>query len=117
MTIKVAINGFGRMGKLGFWAGWGNAPYEIIYINEINVDACCHAHLLEFDSIHGHWKQSISATDDSMRVNRQEVGFSNLATPEAVDWAAKGVDLVIDCSGNFKTEEALQPYFDRNLCA
>ncbi len=115
MTIRVGINGFGRMGKLGFRAGWDNPAYEIVHINEIRGDAHCHAHLLEFDSVHGHWNHKISARDDAITVDGREVGFSSLATPTEVDWASKGVDLVIECSGKFKTEEALQPYFDQGI--
>ncbi len=115
MSIRVGINGFGRMGKLGFRAGWGNPAYEIVHVNEISGDARCHAHLLEFDSVHGHWNRAISANDDAITVDGREIGFSSLATPAEVDWAGKGVDLVIECSGKFKTESALQPYFDQGI--
>ena len=53
MVIRVGINGFGRMGKLALRAGWSSAELEFVHINEIQGDAACHAHLLEFDSIHG----------------------------------------------------------------
>ncbi len=115
MSIRVGINGFGRMGKLGFRAGWDNPAYEIVHINEISGDARCHAHLLEFDSVHGHWGHPISASDDSITVDGHDIGFSSLATPAEVDWAGKGVDLVIECSGKFKTEAALRPYFDQGV--
>ncbi len=115
MNIRVGINGFGRMGKLGFRAGWDNPAYEIVHINEISGDARCHAHLLEFDSVHGHWNRAISASDDAITVDGRKVGFSSLASPTEVDWAGKGVDLVIECSGKFKTQEALRPYFDQGV--
>ncbi len=115
MSIRVGINGFGRMGKLGFRAGWDNPAYEIVHINEISSDTRCHAHLLEFDSVHGHWGHAISASDDSITVDGHDIGFSSLATPAEVDWAGKGVDLVIECSGKFKTEAALRPYFDQGV--
>ena len=51
MTIRVAINGFGRIGKLALRAGWGNEELEFIHINETEGDAHCHAHLIQFDSI------------------------------------------------------------------
>ena len=115
MSIRVGINGFGRMGKLGFRAGWDNPAYEIVHINEISGDARCHAHLLEFDSVHGHWNRAISASDNAITVDGRDIGFSSLATPAEVDWAGKGVDLVIECSGKFKTEAALRPYFDQGV--
>jgi glyceraldehyde 3-phosphate dehydrogenase len=115
MTIRVGINGFGRMGKLGLRAGWDFEELDVVHINEIKGDAACQAHLLEFDSVHGRWHRDISAREDAILVDGREIGFSMGATPEEVDWGAKGVDLVIECSGKFKTQEALQPYFDQGV--
>jgi len=115
MAIRVGINGFGRMGKLGLRAGWDFEELEIVHINEVKGDAVCHAHLLEFDSVHGRWRRDIAARDDAIMVEGKEIGFSMGATPEEVDWGARGVDLLIECSGKFKTQEALQPYFDQGV--
>jgi len=115
MTIRVGINGFGRMGKLGLRAGWDFEELDIVHINEIKGDAVCQAHLLEFDSVHGRWRRDIGAREDAIFVDGKEIGFSMGATPEEVDWGAKGVDLVIECSGKFKTREALQPCFDQGV--
>ena len=115
MTIRIGINGFGRMGKLGLRAGWGFEELELTHINEIKGDATCQAHLLEFDSVHGRWRHDISSRKDAIIVDCKEIGFSMDATPEDVDWGARGVDLVIECSGTFKTKEALQPYFDQGV--
>ncbi|WP_456373976.1 ArsJ-associated glyceraldehyde-3-phosphate dehydrogenase [Thiolapillus sp.] len=115
MSIRIGINGFGRMGKLGFRAGWDNPAYEIVHVNEINGDADCHAHLLEFDSVHGHWDHHITTGKDAIIVDGHKISFSNRAVPSEVDWAEKGVDLVIECSGAFKTEQALQAYFDQGV--
>ncbi len=115
MSIRVGINGFGRMGKLALRAGWHRAELEFVHINEIAGDAACQAHLLEFDSVHGRWPHDIKATLDSMIVDSKEIAFSSHATPTAVDWGAKGIDLVIECSGKFKSEAALQPYFDQGV--
>jgi glyceraldehyde 3-phosphate dehydrogenase len=115
MSIRIGINGFGRMGKLGFRAGWDNPAYEIVHINEISGDAACHGHLLEFDSVHGHWDHHISTSADAITVDGRRISFSNLATPAEVNWADRGVDLVIECSGVFKTEETLQSYFDQGV--
>ncbi len=115
MSIRIGINGFGRMGKLGFRAGWNNPAWEIVHINEINGDAGCHGHLLEFDSVHGHWNHEITTGKDTITVDGHSVGFSSHATPSQVDWGKKGVDLVIECSGAFKTEAALQEYFNQGV--
>ena len=66
MAIRVGINGFGRMGKLGLRAGWGFEEMEVVHINEIKGDAGCHAHLLEFDSVHGRWDHRIASRADAM---------------------------------------------------
>ncbi|MCP5141544.1 MAG: ArsJ-associated glyceraldehyde-3-phosphate dehydrogenase [Chromatiales bacterium] len=111
MTVRIAFNGLGRMGKLGVRAGWGRDGYEIVHINEIKGDAACHAHLLAFDSVHGRWDVETEADGDSIVIGGQRVGFSAEADPARVDWAGMGIDLVIDCTGKFKTEAALAPYF------
>ena len=115
MAIRVGINGFGRMGKLGLRAGWGFEELEIVHINETKGDAVCHAHLLEFDSVHGRWAHAIHPQGNSIVVDGKEIGFSMGATPEEVDWGAQGIDLMVECSGKFKTQEALQPYFDQGI--
>ncbi|MCP4041802.1 MAG: ArsJ-associated glyceraldehyde-3-phosphate dehydrogenase [Gammaproteobacteria bacterium] len=115
MSVRVGINGFGRMGKLGLRAGWDQEGLEFVHINEILGDAACQAHLLEFDSIQRHWDHDITASKDGFSVDGQGIGYSMEATPEAVDWGAKGVDLIIECSGKFKSVEALQPYFDQGV--
>ena len=115
MTIRVGINGFGRMGKLGFRAGWNRPEIEFVHINEVKGDAGCHAHLLEFDSVQGRWDQNIFFDDSSISVAGKTIGFSRHVFPQEVNWGEKGIDLLIDCSGKFKTGESLQPYFDQGI--
>ena len=113
MTIRVAINGFGRMGRLGFRAGWQNPAYDIVHINEIAGDSACMAHLLEFDSVHGRWDHAIETDGDTIIVDGKSIRYSNHKTPAEGDWL--DIDLVIDCTGQFKTAEKLQPYFDQGV--
>lgn len=115
MSVRVAINGFGRMGRLGFRACWDNPAYEIIHLNEIAGDAACMAHLLEFDSVHGRWDRAIIAEVDTFTVDGKRIGYSRQAKLTDIDWSALGIDLVIDCTGKFKTEAALRPYFDAGV--
>lgn len=115
MTVKVAINGFGRMGKLGLRAGWALPELEIVHINETLGDAACHAHLLAFDSVHGHWDHQIKHTENSITIDNKRLGFTQNQSIEATPWGEMGIDFVIDCTGQFKTEAALQPYFDQGL--
>ena len=117
MTVRVGINGFGRMGKLALRAGWSSEELEFVHINEIEGDASCHAHLLEFDSVHGRWGEdkSISASTNQINIDNQAISFSQHNSPADVNWQDLGVDIVFECSGQFKTEEQLQVYFDQGV--
>jgi glyceraldehyde 3-phosphate dehydrogenase len=115
MAIRVGINGFGRMGKLGLRAGWDFPELEVVHINEPSGDAACHAHLMEFDSVHGHWDRAIQSTESTITVDGKSIGFSMERDPAQVDWAGAGIDLIIECSGKFKSEEELRPYFDQGV--
>ncbi len=112
---RIGINGFGRMGRLGFRAAWGSDDFEIVHINEIKGGAKLAAHLLEFDSVHGHWDHAIEADDEGFTVDGERVSFSDKSTPGDVDWASMGIDLVVESSGQFRTPELLQPYFDNGI--
>jgi glyceraldehyde 3-phosphate dehydrogenase len=115
MTIRVAINGFGRMGRLGFRAGWQSTEYQIIQVNEISGDAFAMAHLLEFDSVHGRWDRAIEAEPGGLMVDGRHISYSSQEQPGEVDWGSNGIDILIDCTGKFKSEAALQPYFDQGI--
>jgi glyceraldehyde 3-phosphate dehydrogenase len=113
--MKVAINGFGRMGKLGFRAGWQNAAYEIVHINEIAAPVATTAHLLNFDSVHGKWDREATVESGKLLVDEKAVSYSSEMDPADVNWRAMGIDLVIDCTGKFKTIEKLSPYFEQGV--
>jgi len=115
MTIRVAINGFGRMGRLGFRVGWDNPAYEIVHINEISADSRCMAHLLEFDSVHGRWLKNISHDDTHIIVDNKKISYSSIKNPADVNWSDMGIDLLIECSGKFKTADTLQCYFEQGI--
>ncbi len=113
--LRIGINGFGRMGRLGFRAGFDSDLYDIVHINEHKGGAECAAHLLEYDTVHGRWEADIASTDRSISVNGSEISFSDKSTPGEVDWAGMGCDLVVESSGAFRTSEVLQPYFDQGV--
>ena len=112
MSIKIGINGFGRMGRLGFRAAWDNDDFEIVHVNELKGGAKLAAHLLEFDTVHGHWQRDIEADDSGFELDGKRVSFSEEPSPGAVDWASMGIEIVVESSGQFRTPETLQPYFD-----
>ncbi|MCB0869428.1 MAG: ArsJ-associated glyceraldehyde-3-phosphate dehydrogenase [Solirubrobacterales bacterium] len=112
--LRVGINGFGRMGRLALRAGWDADELDFVQINEIAGGPESAAHLLEFDSVHGRWRQGeIEALESSIQVAGTELTYSSGDRPEAVDWCAEGVDLVIEATGKFRTPDLLAPHFDR----
>jgi glyceraldehyde 3-phosphate dehydrogenase len=115
MSIRIGINGFGRIGRLALRAAWDWPEYEIIHINEIAGGAEAAAHLLEFDSVHGRWPREFGITDNGLRIDGRPVSFSDKPTPGEVPWGDYGVDVVIESSGQFRTPQLLQPYFDKGV--
>ena len=115
MSIRVGINGFGRMGRLSLRAAWDWPQFDIVHINEVKGGAECAAHLLEFDSVHGRWPREIGYEADAVVIDGKRIGFSESPAPGGVPWDEYGVDIVIESSGKFLTPEKLQPYFDRGV--
>lgn len=116
MSIKIGINGFGRMGRLALRAAWDWPQLEIVHINEIAGDAAAAAHLLQFDSVHGSWaKAAVSAEDEALLIGGRRVGYSRNAALDATPWGDLGVDVVVECTGKFKSQQALQPYFETGV--
>jgi len=115
MAIRVGINGFGRMGRLALRAGWATADIEFVHINDPAIGLEGAAHLLEFDSVHGRWDQGIRSADHGLMIGDRQLSFSEAKTPEAVPWQALGVDLVLECSGKFRTLETLTPYLAQGV--
>lgn len=115
MSIRVGINGFGRMGRLALREAWDWPDLEIVHINEVKGGSETAAHLLEFDSVHGRWRRDIRADDNSVVIDEKALSFSEDKSPGDVSWDKMGVDIVIESSGKFRTTELLQPYFDRGV--
>ena len=111
--MRIGINGFGRIGRLVFRALWGRPGLELVHVNEAAGDAHTAAHLLAFDSVHGRWPQVVQANTRGFFVGTTPVSYSQEKNPTAVPWQEAGVEMVLECSGKFKTPETLQPYFDR----
>ena len=97
MTIKVGINGCGRMGRLILRASWQWPEFEFIQLNDPAGDAETTAHLLKFDSIHGTWSANITGVDNTISIDGQQLAYSQNITTEATDWSA--CHLVIEASG------------------
>jgi glyceraldehyde 3-phosphate dehydrogenase len=115
MATRIGINGFGRMGRLALRAGWGRPDLEFVHINEVAGGSDTAAHLLTFDSVHGRWARDVTAREGSIAIDGSPVAFSNVKDPGTAPWAAHEVDLVLECTGKFRTAEALQAYFDAGV--
>ncbi|QQZ29344.1 ArsJ-associated glyceraldehyde-3-phosphate dehydrogenase [Thiothrix subterranea] len=109
----IGINGFGRMGRLGLRAAWGNPAFTFTQVNEIAGNAATSAHLLKFDSIHGIWSPECSADGDNMLIDGQTIAYTSNKAIEDTDWS--GCDIVLECSGKFRKIEQLQAYFDQGV--
>lgn len=102
MSIKVGINGFGRIGRLVFRILESNPEVEIVKINDL-TDNTTLAHLLKFDTVHGKFKGTVTADDDSITVNGSRILASAERNPENLGWGDLGVDIVIESTGVFRS--------------
>ena len=110
--MKIAINGLGRIGKLVLRdliaQGAGD---QIVLLNDISGTPEQHALLLEFDTVHGRWNAPISFDDSHLIVNDHAMRLTAHNALADLPLAEMGIDLVVDCTGHFKTEDALAPYY------
>ncbi|MCP4255682.1 MAG: type I glyceraldehyde-3-phosphate dehydrogenase, partial [Candidatus Scalindua sp.] len=111
MRKRVAINGFGRMGRLALRAAW-DSDYDIVHINELNADIHTAAHLLSFDSIHGKWEKEVTVDDNALVIDGKQVTYSGNKAIKDTDWESYDTDIVVECTGKHKSSEALQAYFE-----
>ena len=110
MATRVGINGFGRMGRLAFRAGWDCPDLKFVHLNEIAGDAQTSAHLLYFDSLHGRWNREVRGENDKLVIDGKPVTHSSEKHFADVPWREMGVEIVLECSGKFRTEEQLALY-------
>jgi len=103
-----ALNGLGRIGKLALKPLLERGA-NIAWINDAVGDPEMHAHLLEFDTVHGRWDAEVSYDADSITIDGQRIPF--VGTSDLSELPMEGVDVVIDCTGVFKSEAKLAPYF------
>ncbi|WP_293265406.1 ArsJ-associated glyceraldehyde-3-phosphate dehydrogenase [Neptunomonas sp.] len=113
MTIKVGINGFGRIGRLAMRAAWDWPEIEFVHINDPGGDAPTLAHLLNFDSVHGRWQHDARAEGYRIFVGNKSLTVSHNRAITDTDWS--GCDIVIEASGKMKTKALLQGYLDQGI--
>lgn len=113
MTIRVGINGFGRMGRLTLRAAWAEPDIEFVQINDPAGEPATLAHLLTFDSVHGRWGREIETDGDALVIDGRRIPLTRNKELVATDWS--GCDVVIEASGKFRKPDVLQPYLDQGV--
>jgi glyceraldehyde 3-phosphate dehydrogenase len=113
MTIKVGINGFGRMGRLTMRALINSANIRITHINDPAGDANTLAHLMNFDSVHGRWEFEAVAENENIMIDGQQIVVTQNTLLEETNWS--DCDLVIEASGKIKTSEKLSEYLRQGV--
>lgn len=110
MTIKVGINGFGRIGRMAFRAAVKDFPeIEIVAINDL-LDPDYLAYMLKYDSVHGRFDGDVSVKDGHLIVNGKTIRVTAERNPADLKWSEVGADLIIECTGFFLTEESCQAH-------
>jgi glyceraldehyde 3-phosphate dehydrogenase len=104
MAIKVGINGFGRIGRLVFRLLAENPNVEVVKINDLTDNATL-AHLLKYDTVHGKFKGTVTADESSITVNGKRILGSSEKDPLKLGWGELGVDVVIESTGVFVSQE------------
>ena len=113
MPIRVAINGFGRVGRCALRAATEQgADIEFAAINDI-TDAATLAHLLAHDSVYGKFRGDVAASDGGIVVNGVEIPVFGETDPVALPWRALGIDVVLESTGHFRTRDQAASHFDR----
>ncbi|ABC31352.1 glyceraldehyde-3-phosphate dehydrogenase, type I [Hahella chejuensis KCTC 2396] len=113
MTIKIGINGFGRIGRLALRAAWDWPEVEFVRINDPAGNAATHAHLLNFDSVHGRWAHEAVANNDGININGKHIALSAEKSIPGADWS--DCDVVIEASGKMRKKELLEAYFAQGV--
>ncbi len=104
MSLKIAINGFGRIGRMVFRAALGHPDIEVVAINDL-TDAATMAHLLAYDSVHGRLDAEVEAAEDGLRVDGTIIPLTAIKSPEQLPWEEHGVDIAMECTGLFRDRE------------
>lgn len=104
MSVKVGINGFGRIGRMVFRAALKNPDVEVVAINDL-TDSATMAHLLKYDSVHGVLNQQVAAKDDALEVDGKTIAITSIKDPEKLRWKEFGVEIAAECTGLFRDRE------------
>ena len=112
MSVKVGINGFGRIGKLALQAALENDEVEVVAINDPFIAADYMAYMVKYDSMHGRFKGEIKSEEGKLIVNGKTLNVYNEMDPNNIPWGENGVEYVLECSGVFTTTEKAQAHLN-----
>jgi len=104
MSVKIAINGFGRIGRLVFRAALKHPDVEVVAINDL-TDAATMAHLLAYDSVHGQLDHTVRAGENAIVVDDKSIAYTAVKDPAELPWQSLGVDIAMECTGLFRDRE------------
>jgi len=107
MTTQLAINGFGRIGRLLVRALKHQPNLRLVHINENKADLTTAAYLLQFDSIHGQYPGVVEVENESLVIDQSRVSYSNFSQPSDIPWGEMGIDIVLECTGKFRSIDSL----------
>ncbi|MBW1892433.1 MAG: type I glyceraldehyde-3-phosphate dehydrogenase [Deltaproteobacteria bacterium] len=111
MTIKIGINGFGRIGRLVFRVALDNPEVEVVAINDLS-DPATIAYLLKYDSVHGVLDKKITSGDDYIEVDGQKIVVTTIKDPASLRWGEFGVDIAAECTGLFRDKESASKHLE-----
>ncbi len=112
MSVKIGINGFGRIGKLSFQAALGKEEVEVVAVNDPFVTADYMAYMTKFDTSHGRFPGTVEERDGNLVVNGREIKVFNEMEPKNIPWGELGVEYVLECSGVFTTVEKASAHLE-----
>ncbi len=112
MSVKIGINGFGRIGNLSFQAALKKEGVEVVAINDPFIAADYMAYMTKYDTVHGRFDGTVEAKEGALIVNGKEIKVYNEMDPHNIPWGEIGVDYVLECSGVFTTLEKAQAHID-----
>lgn len=111
--MRVGINGLGRIGRLAIRALQNHPTLELVHVNDVAGNAATHAHLLAFDSVHGVWDVPVAVDGHDLVIKQKPIRVTSARTLEDSDFG--DCDLVLECTGQFKTVDALMSYLDAGI--
>ena len=112
MSIKIGINGFGRIGNLSFQAALNKEGVEVVAINDPFIAADYMAYMIKYDTVHGKFEGEVSSEEGKLIVDGKEIKVYNEMDPKNIPWGADGVDYVLECSGVFTTIEKANAHIE-----